>query len=80
MFGLSLAKLLLTAAVIGLIWFVVRNRAAVVAAVRRALDAGAPRARGRESPAAVRDLTRCRACGDYRAAGGPRCGRADCPS
>ena len=81
MFGLSLMKLLFTAAVVVLVWqgyrWWQRNGRRSVGARRGGELRG--RRRNRES-APVEDMTRCTVCGDYVPASAARaCGRADCP-
>lgn len=83
MFGISLTKLLFTAAVIVLIWYAFKWLGRV--RVQRDADA---RTRLREEMVAAKsapstkaeDMVQCPACGDYVAAGAAsHCGRAACP-
>lgn len=83
MFGISLTKLLFTAAVIALIWYAfkwlgrvrLQRKAALRARVRKESAAA------RSSPSAkAQDMIACPTCGDYVAAGAASdCGRAGCP-
>ncbi len=82
MLGLSLSKLLLTAAVVFGVWRLFRylaERGAQVSGRARAADSqqSAPR---KASPKQVEDLVACPTCGTYISAAAPRaCGRSDCP-
>jgi hypothetical protein len=83
MLGFSFAKLLVLAAVVGVIWFAFRH-VGRVEAVRRALGEEFRRRqraeRQRRQPLAAEDLVKCRVCDAYVAArGAAACGRADCP-
>ncbi|MSP67933.1 MAG: hypothetical protein EXQ96_07545 [Alphaproteobacteria bacterium] len=73
MFGISVAKLLLLAAVMVAVWqgFRLYRRIAQVKATRNRAAAAA----------AVQELRACRVCGSYVAArDAERCGRGDCPA
>ncbi|MGB0672183.1 MAG: hypothetical protein ACPGNT_11865 [Rhodospirillales bacterium] len=85
MFGFSLTKILFTVLAIAAVWYGFKwfNR---MQDQRRQTEAvGA--SRGKPSPASggpakpsVEDMVKCKACGDYVAAGSARnCGRPDCP-
>ncbi len=80
MFGLSLAKILLTALVIAGVWVAARKLGRLA---DRADRPDVPRRRPgapRETAPDVEDMVRCGVCGDYVAARAARaCGRADCP-
>jgi len=75
MFGFSIGKILLTAAVIAAVWFVAksiggRNRMAAKKA------AATPEPTPDDQ---VEDLLACPICGAYGKAGAAACDRADCP-
>ena len=82
MFGISLAKLLLLAAVLAAVWYgfkYLQARDRQAKAVRR--DAAARVAPG-DAAARVgtaEDLIQCPVCATYVARGARGCGRADCP-
>jgi hypothetical protein len=67
-------KLLLVVLLVIVAWFAMRwlNRPAPSVPRRRPAAPNAPRA-------AVEDLTACRICGAYVAAGAPGCGKPGCP-
>lgn len=78
MFGLSLGKLLLLAAVIGVVWWGWKY-AQRIAAVRQALNEELQRRRGGGNLPAE-DLVKCSVCGSYVPGQSAKsCGRADCP-
>lgn len=86
MFGFSLQKLLLLAAVIGAVWFGFKLVSRLQES--RELEAGR-RERGQErrrkpesraTPSEAETMIQCPTCGTYVAARGAKsCGRADCP-
>lgn len=87
MFGFSLQKLLLLAAVIGAVWYGFKLISRLQQ--NRELEAGrqgraAKRSRGPDSARAMGDepetMVQCPICGTYVAAQGAKsCGRSDCP-
>lgn len=76
MFGLSISKILLTAAVIFAVWYGFKHFA------RLSGSSGSPTVKpgeGEETPA-VEDLQKCTVCGTYVARDtAVTCDRADCP-
>lgn len=78
MFGFSLTKILLTVAIVALVWYGFKYLSRVERARRRAL-------KGRKdepgsAPAGAESLVQCPVCGTYVAAAGAEdCGREDCP-
>ncbi len=82
MFGFSLPKLLILAAIIAVVWYgakIIQRRDEV----RRAVDEKTRRnfGKGKEKDTPVaEDLVECRVCGAYVAAQhATNCGREDCP-
>ena len=81
MFGFSLTKLLVLAAIIGAVWYgykwVGRLDRMAKHKVKRDSGAGDGGAKGVDGP---EEMIACRACGVYVAAQGAQsCGREDCP-
>jgi uncharacterized protein len=85
MFGISFAKILVLVAVIALIWFGFRwferwQKESRAAAEKDARLAGGSSPSPRGAPAPAEEMTACRVCGTYVAAGSARaCGRPNCP-
>ncbi len=78
MFGLSLPKILLTAAVVCVVWLLYKRWAGI----KTKLRAGRKREKGlsESSTGTVEDLIQCRVCGTFVSSKGPvDCDRADCP-
>ena len=76
MFGLSLAKIALTAAVIFAVWYGFKYLGRLTGSSKSAGGGGD------RTPAAptVEDLQKCEVCGTYVASdSAPTCDRADCP-
>lgn len=94
MFGLSMSKILLIAAVIAAVWFTLKyvSRKVDDAVEDKPADKlragrGGGGAKGRDERArggpeearAVEDMVRCRVCGAYQARNAGPCERPDCP-
>ncbi len=73
MFGFSIAKLIVLAAVIALVWYGFKWMG------RRRAGGGGDRVAD-EAPAAIEDMDKCALCGTFVPAEGARdCGRDGCP-
>jgi hypothetical protein len=86
MFGISFAKILVLVAVIALIWFGFRwferwqKETKTAAEKKGSRLGGGTAAPSRGAPAEAEEMTACRVCGTYVAAGAARaCGRPNCP-
>lgn len=89
MFGFSLQKLLVLAAIVGAVWYGFKlvsrlqearklDEKGAGGGQRESLWRRATRARSGGAQAAE-DMVRCPTCGTYVARGSASCGRADCP-
>lgn len=80
MFGISLAKLIVLAAVVAAVWFGFRYlqaRDRALAAARRAAEP--PSGRVGRGAAPAEELVKCPVCATYVASAAGACGRGDCP-
>jgi uncharacterized protein len=75
MFGVSLAKILLLAAVVAAVWFGFKYLTRQPAAPGPGVRAKADDAAGR-----VEDMVRCPVCGAFQARAAGPCARPDCPA
>ncbi|MGQ0675142.1 MAG: hypothetical protein ACT4N4_03515 [Rhodospirillales bacterium] len=86
MFGISLAKILLVAAVIAAVWFGFKYLTADKDEKQDKLKAKDKTRRGAGSPPdpgetrAVEDMVRCAVCGAFQARNATPCERRDCPA
>jgi uncharacterized protein len=84
-FGISFWKVLLLVAVIAAVWFGYRwfqrwEKERRTEAARREAQLSGPQGSTAKARTSTEDMTACRVCGVYVAAGAARsCGRADCP-
>jgi hypothetical protein len=85
MFGISFPKILVLVGLIALIWFGFRwferwQKESRTAAEKREARLGGGTAAPRSASVQAEEMTACRVCGTYVAAGSARaCGRANCP-
>ena len=86
MFGFSLPKLLVLAAILTAVWYGFKfigrldqeRRGSLKDRVKRAAGAGKPEPA--EAPAAVEEMVQCRVCGVFMPTGDvAACGKPDCP-
>lgn len=74
MFGISLSKILLTAAVVFAVWYGFKYLGRLAGPSSRSGDDG-----GSAAADTVEDLRKCEVCGAFVAPGvAPTCGRGDC--
>jgi hypothetical protein len=75
MFGISLAKIVLTVAVIYIVWFVFKRRSSSPKPARNDAAMGS-----KDGASKIEDMVCCTACGSYVPKKGPdSCQREDCP-
>lgn len=77
MFGISLAKILLVAAVAAAVWAALRYLTRAAAPAKGRPHAGPA---GTQAPGRVEDMVRCALCGAFQARAAGPCPRHDCPA
>ena len=75
MFGLSLPKLLVLAAIVAAVWYGFKFLGRLEAKRKAELKAAEKEAKG----GATQSMVQCPVCETYVAAGAASCGRSDCP-